>query len=325
MERMMDNDLKECAEIALFECLSLARNEQLLVVCDPPCFEIGEAFWEVGRSSCKEAVMIQMSPRKENGNEPPEPVGEWFGQFDVAVMPTSKSLSHTKARREACEKGTRIATLPGITREVFLRTMRTNWNRLGTFTRNVAAQLSSAKEVLIQTEAGTDFGFQTGGRHGKADDGMINAKGASGNLPAGEAYLAPLEGTAEGRIIFDGSFPFVGLLEKPFCIDVQGGSVRSISEHTCASHLRRIFKVYGNDARNIAEFGVGTLDTARISGNILEDEKVKGTIHIAMGNNASIGGNVNVPVHLDGVIKKPSVWLDGKLWMDKGKFVTIKM
>ncbi len=321
----MDKEIIKCAEIALFECLNLARNEQLLVVCDPPCFEIGQAFWEVGRSFCKEAVMVQISPRKENGNEPPDPVGNWFGQFDVAVMPTSKSLSHTKARLLASEKGTRIATLPGITKDVFIRTMKTDWTRLGTFTRNVAAQLSSVEEIHIKTEAGTDFSFKTGGRHGKADDGIINIKGASGNLPAGEAFLAPLEGTSEGRLVFDGSFPFVGILDKPFSMDVKNGNVCSISNHTCASHLRRIFKTYGNDARNIAEFGVGTLDTAMISGNILEDEKVKGTIHIALGDNKSMGGNISVPVHLDGVIKNPTVFLDGKMWMDKGTFTTIKM
>lgn len=319
----MNKEIKKSAEIALFECLNLSRNEQLLVVCDPPCFDIGQAFWEVGRSFCKEAVMVQISPRKENGNEPPDPVGNWFGQFDVAVMPTSKSLSHTKARRGACEKGARIATLPGITKDVFIRTMKTDWPRLGTFTRNVAAQLSSAKEISIQTESGTNFTFKTGGRHGKADDGMINVKGASGNLPAGEAFLAPLEGSAVGRLVFDGSFPFVGLLDKPFTVDVKNGNVCSISEHTCASHLRRVFKVYGNDARNIAEFGVGTLDTATISGNILEDEKVKGTIHIAFGDNTSMGGTISVPVHLDGVIKNPTVLLDGKVWMDKGVFKAI--
>ncbi len=320
----MWNEIKACAEIALTDCLLLARREQLLVVCDPPTHEIGQAFWEVGRKLCKEAVLVQIAPRKEDGNEPPAPVGSWFGQFDVAVMPTFKSLSHTNARREASRQGTRIATLPGITREMFCRTMRTDWARLGTYTRNVAAQLSSVKKIRVTSEAGTDFSFETGGRHAHADDGLINTPGASGNLPAGEACLAPLEGTAEGTLVFDGSFPSEGLLKEPFSVVVKKGEVCTVSRHPCATFLRNAFTVYGNDARNIAEFGVGTLETATLSGNILEDEKVKGTIHIAFGNNASLGGTVNVPIHLDGVMRNPSVWLDDRLWMDHGAFVTIK-
>jgi leucyl aminopeptidase (aminopeptidase T) len=77
----------------------------------------------------------------------------------------------------------------------------------------------------------------------------------------------------------------------------------------------------GKEARNIAEFGIGTNDSAKLSGVLLEDEKVMGTIHIALGNNVSMGGNVNIPIHLDGVVKKPTVWMDDKLLMKDGKLL----
>ncbi|MBD3321578.1 MAG: aminopeptidase [Chitinivibrionales bacterium] len=317
----MKEELKEVARGALAECLNLGRKEQLLVVCDPPCYEIGAAFWEAGQERCREAVMVQIRPRKDNGNEPPVPVGKWFEAFDVAVMPTSKSLSHTKARRKASEQGVRIATLPGITPDMFVRTMNTNWEKLGVQTRKVAAQLSSARKIKIQTEAGTDLTFETGGRHAKVDDGRLNFKGAFGNLPAGEAYLAPAEGTGEGVIVFDGSFPLTGILHTPLVLKVREGKVVEVKGHACAKQLEELFLKYRKQSRTIAEFGVGTLDTARISGNVLEDEKVKGTVHIAIGDNASMGGTVNVPVHLDGIIKSPSVWLDYAQWMDRGQLL----
>jgi leucyl aminopeptidase (aminopeptidase T) len=317
-EHTMSEALRESARIALMECLNLGRQEMLLVVCDPPCAEIGWMLWNVGSKRCKEAVLVQISPRKQNGNEPPQPVGEWFGKFDVAVMPTSKSLSHTQARRKASEQGTRIATLPGITKDVFIRTMRTDWKKLGIVTRKVAGHLSAAKEVRILTDAGTDLSFKTGGRPAKADDGRLIFKGAFGNLPAGEAYLAPLEGTAEGRIVIDGSFPLAGLCKPPLEVRVKRGKVIEVGEHPCRAELEQLFKKYGSPARNIAEFGVGTLDTAIVSGNTLEDEKVRGTCHIAFGDNASMGGTVRVQMHLDGIIKKPTVWLDGKMWMKSG-------
>jgi leucyl aminopeptidase (aminopeptidase T) len=315
------NELLECAGIALRQCLKLDTKEHLLVVCDGPCFEIGQAFFEAGRQSCAETVMVQITPRAQSGNEPPTPVGEWFGQFEVAVMPTSKSLTHTQARRKACEKGARIATLPGITADMFLRTMRTDWDLLSAKTRRVALALSAARMVEIKSAAGTNLTFDTGGRPAKPDDGKIDTRGSYGNLPAGEAYLAPLEGSANGTLVFDGSFPIAGILNEPLRLYVEHGEIVSASGHTCTHDLEKIFETYGRASRNIAEFGVGTLDTARIGGHVLEDEKVEGTIHIAIGDNASMGGTVKVPVHLDGIVRSPSVWLDGKLWMQEGKLV----
>jgi leucyl aminopeptidase (aminopeptidase T) len=315
----MESALMECAEIALTDCCQLGRQEKLLVVCDPPCERIGRAFWEVGQARCREVVLVEITPRRQNGNEPPAPTGPWFGQFDVAVMPTSKSLSHTQARRRACEKGTRIATLPGITEDVFLRTMKTDWEKLGIVTRNIAGQLSNAQSVRVATLAGTDLTFKTGGRQAKADDGRIIFKGAFGNLPAGEAYMAPLEGTTEGTLVIDGTFPLAGLLKSPLAVAIKKGKVTDVGEHPLKEELDELFTKYGAAARNIAEFGVGTLDTAKMSGNTLEDEKVKGTIHMAFGDNASMGGTVKVPLHLDGIVKQPSVWLDGVLWMKDGR------
>jgi leucyl aminopeptidase (aminopeptidase T) len=314
-------EIQQCAQIALKDCLNLGRREMLLVVCDPPCYEIAQGFWEVGSRLCREAVMVQITPRKQNGNEPPAHIGELFGKFDVAVMPTSKSLSHTQARREACEKGARIATLPGITTDVFLRTMKTDWEKVGLYTRRIAGQLSSATTIRVTADAGTDITFETGGRSAKADDGRLIFKGAFGNLPAGEAYMAPLENTARGVIVIDGSFGVGGLLEAPIVFKVRKGKVTEVQSTQFGAEIEDLFDKYGAAARNIAEFGVGTLDCAIISGNTLEDEKVRGTIHFAVGDNASMGGFVKVPLHLDGIIKNPCVWLDGNEWMKKGKII----
>jgi leucyl aminopeptidase (aminopeptidase T) len=197
--------------------------------------------------------------------------------------------------------------------------MNADWGKLGLVTRRIAGQLSAAKKVRVVTAAGSDIIFETGGRSAKADDGRLNFKGAFGNLPAGEAYMAPLEETANGVIVIDGSFALGGLCEEPLVFIVRKGKVVEIKQHPVALEMERLFDKYGAAARNIAEFGVGTLDSAIISGNTLEDEKVKGTIHFAVGDNASMGGLVKVPLHLDGIVKDPTVWLDDALWMERGK------
>jgi len=310
--------IEESAHIALDQCLQLKKSETLLVVCDPPCFDIGQVLWETGRKLCSEAIMVQMAPRKENGTEPPQPLEQWFGQFDVAVMPTSKSLSHTEARRTACQKGTRIATLPGITQDMFERTLKTDWDELSAYTHKIADALNNTETILIESATGTHLTFKTGGRKAKVDDGNIGGKGDFGNLPAGEAYLAPLEGTANGTLVIDGSFPVVGLLDSPLILTIKDGYVENVSGHSCGKVLESFFDDLGKNSRNIAEFGVGTLSSAKISGKVLEDEKVRGTIHIAIGDNASMGGTIHVPLHLDGVVRTPSVLLDGIVWMKDG-------
>jgi len=78
---------------------------------------------------------------------------------------------------------------------------------------------------------------------------------------------------------------------------------------------------HGQAGRNIAELGIGTNDQAKITGLILEDEKVMGTVHIALGDNMSMGGTVSVQSHLDGLIKKPTVYLDGRVIMEKGNLL----
>ena len=317
----MKNELIESAKIALFKCLCLKRQEHLLVVCDPPCLEVGQALWEAGRDYCREAVMVTISPRKQSGSEPPDRIAELFGNFDVAVMPTSKSLSHTQARRNASAKGTRIATLPGITTEVFCRALKVDWDRLSMYTRRITTALSRSRIITITSKAGTSFTFKTGGREAHTDDGRIGSKGAFSNLPAGESYMAPLEGTAEGTLVFDGSFGFGGVLKKPLVLQVKKGKVVDVEDHPLKKELESLFDRFHAPARNIAEFGVGTNPSARVSGVILEDEKVLGTIHVAVGDNASMGGVVHVPLHLDGIMLQPTVLLDNKVWMEKGKLV----
>jgi leucyl aminopeptidase (aminopeptidase T) len=104
-------------------------------------------------------------------------------------------------------------------------------------------------------------------------------------------------------------------------IEVKDGYATRIIGGAMAKKLNKMLDVVGKDARSIAEFGIGTNDSAKLSGILLEDEKVMGTVHIALGNNISMGGSVNVPIHLDGVMKKPTVYLDGKLLMKEGKLL----
>jgi leucyl aminopeptidase (aminopeptidase T) len=307
------DEIIEYAGIALSECLNLKRQEQLLVLCDPRCYEIGRAFYEAAVSRCKEVILVMFPSRKYDGNEPPELVGNWISQFDAVVIPASTSFAHTRARKFASENGTRIISLPAITQESFLRIMKTDWRKLGVYTRKIAGKLSAARKIKVTTESGTDFSFETGEGTAIADDGRIMSKGTFGTLPAGEAYLSPLVNTAEGVLVIDGSFSMVdGVLSEPVILTVKNGRVIKAEGHSCCAELEKIFVKYTHASRTVTEFGVGTHDTAQITGKMIEDEKVRGSVHIAIGDTSRDS------IHLVGIIQKPLVWLDDKLWIDHG-------
>jgi leucyl aminopeptidase (aminopeptidase T) len=314
-------ELKEAAYVALTECMAVKPGENVVVLIDEPQRNIGRAFWETARELGAEAILCEMLPRETNGEEPPKAVAGLLAACDVFVIPTSKSLSHTDARRKACANGARGATLPGITEEAMKRSLKADYKSIEARTKKISPIVSGASEARVTTALGTDITMSLEGRACHEDHGIVRSPGEFTNLPAGEAYLAPLEGTARGKIVVDGSAAGVGIVKHPITLVVEGGYATEITGGAEAEKLNEVIAKFGKDGRNIAELGIGTNDKAILTGLVLEDEKVMGTVHIAIGDNASMGGKVSVPSHLDLVIKSPTLLLDGKVIIKDGDLI----
>src|SRR5438874_13687650 len=151
------------------------------------------------------------------------------------------------------------------------------------------------------------------GREGIPDDGDLTDRGAFGNLPCGEGFISPAGG--EGTI-FASSAATTGLYDEPLRIDVRDGALADASD----PEFLALLDAHAPKGRNLAELGVGTNDQAKLGGNVLEDEKILGTIHIAFGASQAIGGTVTVPVHLDVVVLDPTLTIGGKVVVDRGVF-----
>jgi leucyl aminopeptidase (aminopeptidase T) len=305
-------ELKEAAHVALTDCAGVKKGENVVIVVDEPKRAIGRAFWEAASELGTDAILCEIIPRSTNGEEPPRAVAALLKDCDVFMCPTSKSLTHTDARRQACANGARGATLPNITEDTMKRTLRADYKKIAERTRQLASMIKGASEARVTTALGTDITMSLAGRECKEDTGIITEPGVSTNLPAGEAYLAPVEGTAQGRFVADGSCAGVGVLKEPVSINVVDGLATDITGGREAETLLRLIEPFGKDGRNIAELGIGTNDKAILCGSTLEDEKVMGTVHIALGDNISMGGKISVPSHLDLIIKKPTLVIDGK-------------
>ncbi len=312
------SELEQAVNVALEVCLGIKPSETLLVLADPPLREIGYAFARGGRELAKEVLFLEYGQRQRNGDEPPEPVPTLMQKVDVVLAATSRSITHTKARREATAAGVRVATMPGVTEDMLIRTMTADYEAIAEKTQYVAELLTQAREARVVTPAGTDVTLPIAGIRAIASTGLIREPGQWGNLPSGEAYLMPEEGKAQGVIVVDGALAGIGLLREPVRVQVVNGKVVAVDGGEQAREFARQLEAVGPLSRNVAELGVGTNPKAKVTGAILEDEKVLGTVHIAFGNNVSMGGTVDVPFHVDGILLRPSLWLDGELLLENG-------
>jgi len=316
------NALKDAAIVAVKDCMAIKSGEKALIITDEPLRKIGYALWESAREIGAEAIITEIKPRMSHGEEPPESVAELMKLVDVILIPTSKSLSHTDSRREACARGVRIATLPGITEDSMIRTLNADYFKIAERSKKLAEILSTGKEVRIKTERGMYVTLIIDGRDGHADTGLNHNPGDFSNLPAGEGYIAPIEGKSDGVIVIDGSMAGVGKLDnEAITISVKNGFAVEITGGKAGEKLQSIMEPFGKLAFNLAELGIGTNDKALVTGNVLEDEKAIGTVHIAFGDNKSMGGTVRVASHLDGVIMTPTVYVDDSVIIKDGKLM----
>jgi leucyl aminopeptidase (aminopeptidase T) len=312
------NNIEQAVRAVVRDCLRVSDGEEVLVVCNPATQGLGERLRDEAAEAGGEAVLALISERESHAAEPPVTVGEAMAAADVVMAPTVQSLSHTAARKRASEAGARIATLPGVTEEMLARVMSADMARLRERGRAVADRLDSASEAVISCPNGSDLHLDLTDRKAIPDAGELTERGAFGNLPCGEGFIPPLTGW--GTLVIDGSMAGVGRVTEPVELVVEGGHLTSARGGQGMAFME-LLTAHGEEGTNVAELGIGTNEKAILTGNILEDEKILGTAHVAFGASAAIGGNVQVPVHLDCVVMKPTVQLDGDTLVRDGELL----
>lgn len=298
-------------------CLAVKPGEDVLVIADPATEAIGVALREAASRAGADAVLALMDERATDGTDPARPIAAAMSACDVFIAPTSRSLSHTPARQRASEAGARGATLPGVTADMLARVMAVDFDLMAERSRRVAELLTAADEARLTCPRGSDLTLALTGRSGIADDGALTDPGAFGNLPAGEGFIAPLTGA--GTIVASSLAP-LGLTEPPARLTVHDGRITAAQDGLGPEYLE-LLEAHGASGTNLAELGIGTNDRAQLTGNVLEDEKILGTVHIAFGASAGIGGNVSVPIHLDVVVLDATLHVGGTPVLEAGRCV----
>jgi leucyl aminopeptidase (aminopeptidase T) len=341
--------LKASAEIAVNSALKVRPDEQVLIISNPEAetLAISAALYDAATAAGGKPVLIIQNVKTQIDFAEPAVVAAFQAEPQVVISISAgklgkdergiaspyqfegKGYDHIFHLLQYGKKTTRAFWSPAITLDAFIRAVPIDYTQLKERCAAIAAVLSKAESVRVTSPGGTDIRLGLRGRTAKVDDGDFSTGGCGGNLPAGETFISPENGAAEGTIVFDGAISVNEgdiVIKQPIVCQVRGGFVESISggaeagalEDTIRAAERNAWSlekngklpqgmasVYARNARNIGELGIGLNPAAKITGNMLEDEKVFRTCHFAIGQNY----DEDAPslIHLDGLVKSPTI------------------
>lgn len=317
----MTEALDRAVSAVIQECLGLEPSDEVLVICNPITEELGALLRINAQGEGGEATLAVISERDSHAAEPPETVAAAMLVADIILAPTIQSISHTEARKAATDAGARVASMPGVTGEMLARVMGADMRLVRKRGTRLARVLGAGAEARITCARGSDLRMGLVDRTAIVDAGQLNKRGAFGNIPCGEAFIAPVEGTGEGTLIVDGSIAGIGKVEMPIELGVEAGHLTAASGSEGAQLIGMLEEQGGPEGTNLAELGLGTNEAAMLTGSILEDEKILGSAHVAFGASKAIGGTVQTEVHLDCVVLEPTVEVDGETIVQAGRLV----
>lgn len=315
----------EGADILIRVCGRLQPTERIAIVCDTGTRPLGDILAVRAGLVTSAVHLVEVPPFEMHGQEPPAHAAEQMRLADLCLGITAKSMVHTSARKEAAKGGTRYLSLPDYSAELLAHeSLRADFEERGKIGGRIADAFTRGSQVRVTTPAGTDVTMRIDGRIGASTPGYVVAPGEMSSPPDIETYVSPLETSANGVVVVDGSIPYptLGLLAVPVRLDVVGGKVAAVNSNDAvlAAEVRRVFASVGSErAYVLAECGVGLNDLAKVTGIMLTDEGAAGTMHFGFGSNFSIGGVNEVSFHLDVVMREPTLRVDGRVVIERGE------
>ncbi|MBW2147348.1 MAG: aminopeptidase [Deltaproteobacteria bacterium] len=303
-------------------CTKIKAGENVLVVTDFEKFEIAEVVAAAANERGGEVTIAIMTPRKADSAEPPPSVAEAMKKSDVIFTPVLKSITHTQAVKNAAAAGARILVMTHFTPEIMISGgIEADFEAQKLVCQNVARTLEQGKHLHLTTQKGTNLTANIEGRRGNALYCIVEP-GEFSTVPTIEANVSPVEGSAEGVIVADASIPYlgIGVLREPVTLTVKKGMITSIDGGDQARVLAENLKSLGDpNVYNIAEVGIGLNPKSRMTGIMLDDEGVFGSVHIGIGTNITLGGTLKTACHYDALQWRGTIEVDGRLILENGQ------
>lgn len=303
-------------------CAKVKKKEQVLIIGEHKTKNITETIAASVYAVGAEPTIMYIVPRERDGEEPPKTAAAAMKNSDVFICAVSKSITHTKAVKDAVLSGARGIMLTQFEEDMLISGgIEADFESSAITCRAVARALENSNEIRLTTPYGTDLTFSAKGRRGNALTCIVSP-GEFAPVPTVEANVSPLEGTAEGVIVADASIPYIGIgvLKENVKVQVSKGMITDISGGKEADILRENLALKNDPlVYNIAEMGVGLNPNCGFTGLMLEDEGVYGSVHIGIGTNITLGGNVKAACHYDLIMTKPTIVADGKVILKDGE------
>lgn len=319
--------MKRNADKIVAVCASVVQGEEVLIVTDFNLMNSARILAQSAFARGAKVTLTAMEPREIDGQEPPQSVAAAMGHAEVILTPVTVSMAHAKATLAALQNGARVLSLTTLSEDLLASdAWQADFVAQRPMVQKVADMFEAADEVRVTSALGTELVFSAAGRTGNAHACVVDAPGSFSAAPNIEASFSPVEGSANGTFVADGSIPYlgIGLLKEPVEFEIRDGRVTSVKGGDQADHIRRIWEEQNDPSvYNIAQVAVGlNPKIERVLGTLgcNYDEGAYGTLHIGIGTSASIGGSVRAPTHFDALMNGPTVTCDGRPLLTAGKY-----
>ena len=315
-------EVARTAHRVIADYMGVKRGETVVIVVDTRTSpSIAEALAGATHTVGGEPVVVMMTPRMKSGMEPPEPITAAMVKAKVVIAAASRSMYHIEAKNQAKLAGARGVFNAPFEEDGWINgAMTADFLELRKLAERLRDRLARGRSAHVTSPAGTDVRMVIEGRKPVGWlTGICRNPGEVSAFPGGEVSLPPLEGTTEGRVVIEHVMTDIGRLGTPITWIVEKGqAVRfegGAEARALESHIEGV-----QNARNIAELGIGINPMSRLIGGITEVKKKLGTAHMALGDSAAgYGGKVVSDVHLDGMILDVRIAVDGEVIVEHGK------
>jgi 2,5-dihydroxypyridine 5,6-dioxygenase len=315
----------EGAKIVVDTCAAIQSEEDVLIVTDWQVVNVAERVAAAANERDANVTLISMEPREYDGNEPPATVAAAMLEADVIITPVYRSITHSEAVANAKERGARVISMVKFTEEQLITGgLYADYEAMRPHCEEMARKFTDADEARITSPQGSDITCSLAGRNGNSHSGIADEPSSFTALVHIEANISPVEGTADGTVVFDGAIPNldIGVLEENVQMKVEDGTVIDVSGGKEAEKIKRVWAKHDDPAvYNIAQLAVGMNPKCRnFNGWFSNDHGRYGNVHLGIGTSSNLGGTTRAPVHFDAMMAEATLELDGDVILEDTKF-----
>ena len=314
----MSSSLDRACKILVEKCANIRTGEAVLILADDRQAPEMSAALSNAVSRLHAYSISVVYPAVPPYREPPRVVLHAMKNVEVVIACSTAPIA-SEVIEEALKAGTRILSMFRITIDALCRTVPVDYRELGREMKRIKRILDASDLVEISSSGGTNLRVRMVNRPTMLALGSVEKPGGIDFIPAGAIGVAPLEGTAEGKVVVDGTLLGFGRCLKPITFEIEKGRVMKVRGGSKWKGLKELLH-RDKFASWICEIGLGVNPKARLVGGP-EDERLRGSVHIGLGENRYFGGTLASASHLDGTMPHATLKVDGKELIKDGRLL----